>query len=100
MKKQQLNANSGISSELQVTQNKQLAMPWVGRSAKQKKILKMKDDPTMCMKTQGHATKCQSQFCDFGRVFATGLQSLSARSQFIVPGTQAIVPETPSFHLR
>jgi len=65
MKGQQLSAQSDTLTELQVTQNKQLAMPWVGRSAKQKKILKMKDDPTMCMKTQGHATQCHSQLCDF-----------------------------------
>jgi hypothetical protein len=40
----------------------------------------------MCMKTQGHMTQCRSQFCDFERGFATGLQSLSALSRFIVPG--------------
>jgi hypothetical protein len=56
MNTQQVSAQSGILTEFQVTQNKQLAMVRVGRSATQKKILKMKDDPTMCMKTQDRAT--------------------------------------------
>jgi hypothetical protein len=56
MKAQQLNVKSGTLTEFQATQNKQLTIPWGGRSAKQKKILKMKDDPTICMKTQGHVT--------------------------------------------
>jgi hypothetical protein len=51
---------------------KQITMARVGRSAKQKKILKMKDDPTMFMKTQGHVTQCYSQVCAFERVFETG----------------------------
>ncbi len=65
MKGQQLSAKVDALTELQVTQNNRLAMAWVGTSAKQKKILKMKEDPTICMKTQGHMTKCHSQFCGF-----------------------------------
>ncbi len=56
MKAQQLNAETGIVTEFQVAQNKQLTVKRVGQSATQKKILKMKDDPTMCMKTQGRVT--------------------------------------------
>ena len=65
MKAQQLNAKAGVFTELQVIQNTQLTLARVGQSAIQKKILKMQDDPTMCMKTQGRATECHSQFCDF-----------------------------------
>jgi hypothetical protein len=37
MKAQQLNADAGTLSESQVTQNKHLTMPSVGRSAKEKR---------------------------------------------------------------
>jgi hypothetical protein len=57
MKAEQLSTKAGILTEFQVTQNKQLKTALVSRSATQKKILKMKDDPTISMKTKGHTTK-------------------------------------------
>jgi hypothetical protein len=65
MKAQQLNANVGTLTESQVIQNKRLKMNTGGQSGTQKKILKMKDDPTICMKIKGHVTKCHSQNRDF-----------------------------------
>jgi len=56
MKVKQLNLKAGTLTESQVTQNEQLTKLRGDRSATQKKILKMKDDPTMCMKTQGRVT--------------------------------------------
>ena len=32
-----------------------------GSAVRRKKMLKMQDDPTMCMKTQGRATECRSR---------------------------------------
>jgi hypothetical protein len=65
MKGQQLSAETGALTEFQVIKNKQVTITRVVQSATQKKILKMKDEPTMCMKTQGHVTLCHSQICDF-----------------------------------
>jgi hypothetical protein len=66
-----------------------------------KKILKMKDDPTMYMKTQGHVTQCHSQLCEFegGR---HGLALLPAPSRFtsLDQRSTAIPPpaESAAFH--
>jgi hypothetical protein len=45
-------------AENQMFENMEVRLIHVGSGALKKKMLKMKDEPTMCMKTQAKMTKC------------------------------------------
>jgi hypothetical protein len=64
MQAQQLSPQADTVTEFQVTQNKRLTISSREAKCNTKKILKMQDDPTISMKTQGHMTECHSQLCE------------------------------------
>ena len=69
----------------QVAENKVVKfMPARGRD-EHKKMLKMKDDPTMCMKTKGRLTKCPATDPPFSTRNARTGQEIGARLEESAP---------------